>query len=356
MVVCALALATWTSGAQGQSATMDEAFRLMRNGDYDAAIELLERYTQENPEDARALGTLANAHHAKGEYEIAIELNRRAAKAIYMRPTALYNEACALSLLGRVDDAHNVLLKSIEAGFLDYDHLENDPDLMAVRKEHRIQYPPGQTYETLLSGSGVAVDYKVLRPGHFDHDLTYPVLVIFGPGGGRRSTDWAMAELVSQRDDTRGWIIVYPVSPEGGWFTHQAHQAFNELMDKLRDDYNVEGEKFHTAGFGRGASVATTYSIISEQYFQTLTTFSGWHWVGFDDDRLVSDFGDIAVRLVVGGEDTFGREMNTRVRNVMYEGGVDVRLSVVEKDDHMLTSVRPSRIIDYIPRGGNTAY
>ena len=50
---------------------------------------------------------------------------------------ALYNMACAQSLSGNKDKALDFLVRSAEAGFVDFDHIERDPDLDGLRKEGR---------------------------------------------------------------------------------------------------------------------------------------------------------------------------------------------------------------------------
>ena len=44
----------------------------------------------------------------------------------------LYNGACAASRLGRLEEAGSYLMRAIEAGFRDFEHLRTDPDLAAM--------------------------------------------------------------------------------------------------------------------------------------------------------------------------------------------------------------------------------
>jgi len=45
----------------------------------------------------------------------------------------LYDISCVESLLNHIDDAYHWLLKAIEAGFCDFQHMQNDPDLNNLR-------------------------------------------------------------------------------------------------------------------------------------------------------------------------------------------------------------------------------
>lgn len=49
----------------------------------------------------------------------------------------LYNAACACAQLGRIDDAITYLERSVKAGFVQFDHMETDPDLAPVRDHPR---------------------------------------------------------------------------------------------------------------------------------------------------------------------------------------------------------------------------
>lgn len=51
--------------------------------------------------------------------------------------TSAYNVACGYSLLGKKDEALDWLKKSIEAGFKDFEHMENDTDLDNIRDDAR---------------------------------------------------------------------------------------------------------------------------------------------------------------------------------------------------------------------------
>ena len=128
-----------TAVAEGD--TLQRANQLIQNGSHDEAIELIDNYLKANKDDAVALVALANAYHSKGDYDKAIEINRLAAATPWAAATARYNEACALSLLGRADDANRALHQAMDAGFLDYDLIATDSDLDNLRAKHTIVLP-----------------------------------------------------------------------------------------------------------------------------------------------------------------------------------------------------------------------
>lgn len=69
-------------------------------GDYQAAADLLERYLAEHPTD----------------------------------PTQLYNAACAYALLAERDRSASYLIRAVQAGYKDFNHLVRDPDLESIRE------------------------------------------------------------------------------------------------------------------------------------------------------------------------------------------------------------------------------
>ena len=73
-------------------------------------------------------------HHDK-EYQKAIEVYAEILNAHPADSTALYNTACAHALLGNRKEAVDFLGKAVQAGFVDFAHIESDTDLYPIRKE-----------------------------------------------------------------------------------------------------------------------------------------------------------------------------------------------------------------------------
>ncbi|MCB9857770.1 MAG: tetratricopeptide repeat protein [Phycisphaerales bacterium] len=112
----------------------DEAFRKQ---DWAAAASAYEAITKANPDDGIAWYRLGFARHALGEYDKAIPAHKKAAEFPQVRPTALYNLACALSLTGDKNAAFASLDDSIDAGFGDLKQFESDSDLKSLHDDAR---------------------------------------------------------------------------------------------------------------------------------------------------------------------------------------------------------------------------
>lgn len=70
----------------------------------------------------------------EGEYARALKLIESHLAGSPRDVTMLYNAACACSRLGEFDRALDFLTRAIEAGFVEFDHMERDPDLAALRE------------------------------------------------------------------------------------------------------------------------------------------------------------------------------------------------------------------------------
>jgi len=95
-------------------------------------VQALENHLTSVPEDARAHTLLSTVYAEVGQTEAA---TREANLAMALRPndaTVLYNAACTLCCLGKVDDAMAALTKAWKNGWKDANWTRRDPDLAAL--------------------------------------------------------------------------------------------------------------------------------------------------------------------------------------------------------------------------------
>lgn len=110
-----------------------QGLAFVRSRDYQGAVREFRKVIDEYPFDFEGnyhLGfsflLLKNYPQAIHHFEIAARINPE-------DELTLYNLACACSLAGKPEKALDALEKSVEAGFNDPDHMENDEDLNAIR-------------------------------------------------------------------------------------------------------------------------------------------------------------------------------------------------------------------------------
>lgn len=111
----------------------------MSLGKEDFEISFFERLVKDNPNYVDALIPLAELYTRKGLYEKGLKIDKRLARLRKHDPIVHYNFACSLSLIGKKDEAFEVLEKAIELGYSDFEHLKKDSDLKSLRDDPRFQ-------------------------------------------------------------------------------------------------------------------------------------------------------------------------------------------------------------------------
>ena len=84
------------------------------------------------------LGSLrrkARKHMRSKEWAEAVEVFKQILEKDPTDSSSLYNCACAYALLGKKKEAVEYLVRSVEAGYIDFAHIEADPDLDSIRGE-----------------------------------------------------------------------------------------------------------------------------------------------------------------------------------------------------------------------------
>jgi tetratricopeptide (TPR) repeat protein len=112
----------------------DEARRLQER-----ALELVTRYLDLNPDDARAYNLASGALARLGENERARQWAERAMSLAPDDDAILYNSSCALAILGEEERALAALKRAIDAGLAGGDWVLRDPDWKQFRDHPRFR-------------------------------------------------------------------------------------------------------------------------------------------------------------------------------------------------------------------------
>jgi hypothetical protein len=88
-------------------------------------------------QDARSLIAQADTAYMHGKYAESANLYVRAITAGATNAFAYYNAACCFALAGSKDTAFYYLGRSIESGWNDADHMQQDSDLASLRPDPR---------------------------------------------------------------------------------------------------------------------------------------------------------------------------------------------------------------------------
>lgn len=106
-------------------------------GDFQKAAAAFQQVTAADPKDGLAWQLLGYSLHAAGKLDEALPVHLKATEFPATAPIAAYNVACVHALQGRPEDALRWLEKAVGFGFDQADHLENDQDFAALRKDPR---------------------------------------------------------------------------------------------------------------------------------------------------------------------------------------------------------------------------
>jgi len=133
----ALVVFSLCAGALQETASLEEALKLMNEQKWAEAAGVLERVVAEDADNERAWNTLGFAYYYAGEIEKAHETYIKVAEYERYRASALYNHACIHAVRKEVDEAFRLLNESYEAGLANVDLLRTDPELDALRSDPR---------------------------------------------------------------------------------------------------------------------------------------------------------------------------------------------------------------------------
>ena len=108
--------------------------------DIDFEIAFYEGVVEKNGDFLEALMALGDIYTKKGLYAKGLEIDKKLVKLRPEDPYVLYNLACSYSLVNDIDHAFQVVKMAVEAGYDDFDHLENDHDLDNLKHDQRFTH------------------------------------------------------------------------------------------------------------------------------------------------------------------------------------------------------------------------
>ena len=193
----------------------DEAIRLLQDKKYEDSIRKYALVLKEDPEDS----------------------------------TALYNVACACSLMGKKDKAVAFLEKSVYAGFLDFDHIQRDSDLDPIRGEPGYKALVSRREELSASARRLHEEKLMRRYGarySFVKDEAYGILLVTNVG----------------EEDASNLLSVMREYSQALWkefFRDKPAHTITVLVPRSWDDYQKEfsGSRLAAGFYNHGSRTLT---------------------------------------------------------------------------------------------------
>lgn len=99
----------------------------------ESEIDFLESVLRYNRRDIRLLEVLAQLYTRAKRYRDGLRLDRRIVRLKPDCPTAHYNLACSLALLGRKAEAVASLREAVDHGYDDFEWIQKDRDFDPIR-------------------------------------------------------------------------------------------------------------------------------------------------------------------------------------------------------------------------------
>ena len=100
-------------------------------------ISFYEKLLRAYPDFVDVLVPLGDAYTRRGLHEKGLQVDLRLTRLRGNDPLTWYNLACSYSLLKRLDESLDALRRSVELGYGDLTHLQNDPDLVNLRQSQK---------------------------------------------------------------------------------------------------------------------------------------------------------------------------------------------------------------------------
>ena len=102
-------------------------------------IRFFESVLRRVPDYADVVEILGGLYTRQGRIAEGLKMDRRLVRLQPDNPTAHYNLACSLVLSRRNSDALQALRKAVRLGYRDFDWMQQDPDLEALKRNPAFQ-------------------------------------------------------------------------------------------------------------------------------------------------------------------------------------------------------------------------
>lgn len=206
---------------------------------------------------------------------------------------------------------------------------------------------PGLSYQSLILSSGAKVDFALLMPEGFDHNLPYPVLLALPPGPQSRDmVEAGLSSYWTPGSAGRDWIIVSPIAPRGQLFFKGAEQFLPEFLGILREQLPVEGNSFHLAGVSNGGISAFRIATQIPELFRSLVVLPGFP--SGEDFSELENLRGLPVAMFVGEFDsTWVQEMD-KTQQELIRLEVNSSLEIVPGDGHFISGLSGEQIFNLL--------
>ncbi len=174
---------------------------------------------------------------------------------------------------------------------------------------------------------GETIKYAIQLPSNYDVNKVYPVAI--GPSEVENKDD--QSYYWRDTKDTYGWILLDFRIYEG------KKDEVAAFLNYIRENYNVEGGKFHTICFSANSGRIFDLVMNMPDDFHSITGMAGNP--GTRDTRQLAKLKGVKVRFVVGDKDTYWMNAAKDRHAKLLEAGVDSQIEIIKNGKHVLTNL-----------------
>jgi predicted peptidase len=185
------------------------------------------------------------------------------------------------------------------------------------------------------------VHYKVVLPEGYDPTIAYPAVLAFGGGAQTMETvDITLERNWQKEAESRGYIVIIPAAPDDILFFQGGDKIFPEFIVMMLNNYKIQDNKFHAAGYSNGGTTAFLIAASYPQYFLSITAFPGY--LLRDTVANLKNISKLCINMYVGDRDSGFLDLMRSQTKHFRELGLPVKFSVERGQGHILGTLSGS--------------
>lgn len=187
--------------------------------------------------------------------------------------------------------------------------------------------------------NGQQIPYAYFLPDDFDANQSYPVLL--APGDEGSDTEPSFFWRVDNPSQF-GWILVEsPVVFEANRVSRT-----QQLMDHLRQQFKVEGDKFYIAGWSANSGPVFETPLALPDYFHGMIGIPGHPRT--TSSETLAGLKNVHVLFIVGENDGYWLNQARSTHQRLQDLGVTSTLDIVKNGGHVLTELVGKGFLDRV--------
>jgi phospholipase/carboxylesterase len=235
-----------------------------------------------------------------------------------------------LALNEQPEEAADVLLKAVKAGWRGRPHTERDSDLDAIRDLPKYKQAlelidkllaaesGNETVKGLYTTQTKLSPYWVRIPSDYNPDRAYPLVILLHGRGGNPQRFVKLADDLDTLNfiyaapqapyyikDTQSGFQYYPsvASEDTQTFDQGARMTadwIEQVSNDMKERFNIEGNKVWIMGFSQGAWTAHLMGLMKPEVVAGYAAFGGWINDRFATKERLEEMHKQGVKVYIG--------------------------------------------------------